>query len=184
MKTLIFNGSPRKKGNTVALINEVVTRLEGEYKIVDAYYCAVKPCIDCRYCKTHPACSINDGMGEIYEYIKECDNIIIASSLNFAEVTGQLLSVLSRLQMFYCNEVFRKEKLIKNEKRGGIILTGGGDGAVAGAIKTSRIILHHMNVKEIAPEVISHNTDVLEAKDDVAAVSAAVKLAEFLNQTR
>ncbi len=184
MKTLIFNGSPRKNGNTAALVNEVVSRLEGEYKIVDAYYCGIKPCIDCRYCKKHPACSIEDGMNEIYEYIRECDNIVVASPLNFAEVTGQLLSVLSRLQMFYCNEVFRKEKLIKKEKRGGIILVGGGDGGITGALKTARIILHHMNVREIAPEVCSHSTDVLDAKDDVAAVTAAIKLAEFLNEKR
>ena len=184
MKTLIFQGSPRKNGNTATLVNEVVTRLKGEYKIVDTFYCGIKPCIDCRYCRKNPACSINDGMNEIYEYIKECDNIIVASSLNFSEVTGPLLSVLSRLQMFYNNEVFRKVKLIERPKRGGIILAGGGDGKVAGAFKTARIILHHMNVKEIGPEVCSHNTDVVAAKDDVTAMSDAVKLAEFLNKNQ
>lgn len=47
MKTLIFNGSPRKNGDTVGLINEFIKELDGEYKIVNAYYCDIKPCIDC-----------------------------------------------------------------------------------------------------------------------------------------
>lgn len=31
MKTLIFNGSARKNGDTYALINELTRQLEGEY---------------------------------------------------------------------------------------------------------------------------------------------------------
>ena len=37
MKTLIFNGSPRKKGDTAILINEFIRNLEGDYKIINAY---------------------------------------------------------------------------------------------------------------------------------------------------
>ena len=37
MKTLILNGSPRKNGDTASLIKEVIRKLPGEYKIVDAY---------------------------------------------------------------------------------------------------------------------------------------------------
>ena len=36
MKTLIINGSPRKNGDTVSLINVLTEHLTGEYKIVDA----------------------------------------------------------------------------------------------------------------------------------------------------
>ena len=35
MKTLILNGSPRRNGDTVSLINELTEQLNGEYKIVD-----------------------------------------------------------------------------------------------------------------------------------------------------
>jgi len=182
MKTLIFNGSPRKNGNTMSLINELTTRLIGEFKLVDAYYCGIKPCIDCRYCWKNPGCAIKDGMTEIYDYIQECDNIAVASSLNFAELTGQLLSVLSRLQTYYCAEAFRNETPIPKQKRGGIILVGGGDGSVTGAQKTARLILRHMNAKEIAPAVISHNTDAVAAKDDSEAMSGIMELASFFNR--
>lgn len=182
MKTLIFNGSPRKNGNTMALINMLVDHLEGEHKRVDAFFCGIKPCIDCRYCWKNTGCAIKDGMTEIYDYIQECDNIVVASSLNFAEVTGPLLSVLSRLQTYYCAERFRGETPIPKQKRGGIILVGGGDGTVTCAQKTARLILRHMNMKEIAPDVVSHNTDNVNAIDDPEAMSGIMQLASFFNR--
>jgi len=182
MKTLIFNGSPRKNGNSVALINELLKHLEGEYRQIDAYYCGIKPCIDCRYCWKKPGCSIKDGMTEVYDYIKEADNIVIASPLHYAELTGQLLSVLSRLQAFYSAEAFRNEVPITKPKRGGIVLVGGGDGPVSRAQQTARLILKHMNVKEFAPEVISHNTDRVAAADDPDAISGIREMAAFFNR--
>ncbi len=75
MKTLIFNGSPRREGDTVSLINKVIENVNGEYKIVNAYGCGIHPCVDCRYCWKNAGCCIGDGMQEIYEYIQECDNV-------------------------------------------------------------------------------------------------------------
>ena len=37
MKTLIFNGSPRKKGETAYMIKTLQEKLGGEFKVVDAY---------------------------------------------------------------------------------------------------------------------------------------------------
>lgn len=47
MKTLILNGSPRIKGDTESLINVIVQKIKGEYKIVNAYRCAISPCVGC-----------------------------------------------------------------------------------------------------------------------------------------
>jgi multimeric flavodoxin WrbA len=48
MKTLIFNGSPRKSGDTVSLINKMTENLNGEYLIIHVYESGIQPCIDCR----------------------------------------------------------------------------------------------------------------------------------------
>ncbi len=37
MKTLIFNGSPRKNADTAALYDEFINHLNGEHKIVYVY---------------------------------------------------------------------------------------------------------------------------------------------------
>ncbi|CAK7023155.1 flavodoxin family protein [Tissierella sp.] len=119
MKTLIFNGSPRKNGNTVSLINIVLENLRGKYKIINVYDndININPCIDCRYCWENEGCCINDGMQETYKYIEECDNILIASPIYFSELTGALLNIGSRLQTYFCARFFRKEKPIKKAKK-------------------------------------------------------------------
>lgn len=181
MKTLIFNGSPRKNGNTKALINELIKHLEGGYKIIDAYHCNISPCIDCRYCWEHTGCSINDEWQEVDRYIKECDNIVIASPVYFSELTGSLLSIASRLQTYYCARRFRKEAIITTKKRGGIILVGGGDGNMATAIATATCLLKSMNAREINHPVCYHDTDRKPAIEDAGIVAQIRELAVFLN---
>ena len=118
MKTLIFNGSPRKNGETARVINEIVKNLDGEQLIVEAYYCNIKPCIDCRFCWKNQGCSQKDGMQEVYGYIEECDNVLIVSPIYFTELTGQLLTIASRLQTYFCSKFIRKENIIKQRKKG------------------------------------------------------------------
>ncbi len=182
MKTLIFNGSPRKNGDTMDLVNEFINHLDGEYKIIDSYECNIKPCIDCRYCWKNEGCSLNDEMQDVYNYIQECNNILIASPLYFSELTGQLLAVTSRLQTYFCARFFRNDIPIRNKKKGGVILVGGGDGNIEKAYKTACTILRHMNSRDIAPAVYSHNTNNISAKDDVKAMKGSRNLALFFNE--
>ena len=79
MKTLILNGSPRMNGDTMSLINLVIPKIKGDHKIVNAYHCNKLACLDCRFCWKNSGCAIDDEMQEIYDYIQECDNILIAS---------------------------------------------------------------------------------------------------------
>lgn len=184
MKTLIFNGSPRKNGDTVSLINIILEDLKGEYSLVNAYDCNISPCIDCRYCRENPGCAVNDGMQEVYEYIRDCDNIIIASPVHFSELTGKLLCVGSRLQAFDCAECFRNEKPFIRPKKGGIVLAGGGAGKPDRAVQTARILLHSMNCVRIYESVCSLNTDRIPAADDINVAGQLHGLAAFLNGQR
>jgi len=182
MKTLIFNGSPRKNGDTVSLLNKTLEHLEGEVKIVNAYFCDIHPCVDCRYCWSHIGCAFKDEMQEVYEYLKDCDNIIITSPVYYSEVTGQLLSVLSRLQIYYSASHFQGVRLQLKTKKGAIILVGGGDGSPDRAAETAKMLLRCMNVKESLSPVISHNTNNVPAIKDEQAVNGAKAIAEFFNK--
>ncbi len=181
MKTLIFVGSPRKKGNTASLVEALVGMLEGETKIVSAYYCNVRPCIDCRFCWKNTGCSIKDEMQEIYAYIQECDNIVIASPMYFSELTGQLLAVLSRLQTYWCGKFFRHEEPVPKKKKGGIIIVRGGDGELKKAEDTAKTLLRDMNAKPIGL-VFADNSDTIASVDDQAVMESLKQLAEELNR--
>lgn len=182
MKTLIFNGSPRKNGDTMTFINELIKHLDGEHKIINAYYCNIMPCMDCRYCWENRGCCHNDEMQGVYDYIQECDNILIASPIYFSQLTGQLLAITSRLQMYFSARYFRKEVPIVKSKKGGVILVGGGDGHIEGAYDTACTLLHHMNSKNIKPVIYSHNTDKIPAKEDGIGINDVKKLALFFNE--
>lgn len=181
MKTLIFNGSPRKNGDTVFLINKLKESLNGETKVINSYFSNISPCLDCRYCWKNSGCTIQDEMQEVYSYIKECDNIIIASPLYFSELTGPLLSVLSRLQMYYSSKRFLGVKQIQKRKRGAVILCGGGDGGPLKAEDTAKALLKLMGA-EVKGIVRSLNTDDIPSKDDTTAIEQINVLARELNQ--
>lgn len=183
MKTLIFNGSPRKNGDTVSLLKHFTAQLPGEYKIVDAYRANISPCLDCRYCKEKPGCAIQDEMQEVYEYLKACDNVLIASPVYFSELTGPMLSVGSRLQTYFCGRFFRKEESGLSQKKGAVLLVGGGDGKPDKAYETAKVLLKNMNCKEIHPLVCSHNTDKVPAVEDVQAVAGVEEIVRFFSKS-
>ena len=181
-KTLIFYGSPRKQGDTAALLGVLTAGLEGEYRIVDCYRADISPCIDCRHCRGEKRCVLADGMQEIYPYLEECDNAVIASPIYYAELTGKLLDVASRFQLYYSARFFRGEETGIKPKKGGVILVGGGDGDPKRPYATARILLRQMNTTEIFPLVCSHATNTLPAAEDAEAVAAVRRLAAFLNE--
>ncbi len=181
MKTLILNGSPRPAGDTADLLKLLREQLRGEVKIVDAYRRDISPCVDCRYCREHPGCAIRDEMQEVYSWLEDCDNIVIASPIYFSQPTGRLLDVGSRLQTYYCARFFRKETPIAKAKRGAVILVGGGGGRAERAYETAKILLRHMNCRDVFDLVCSHNTDALPAIEDAQAVEGVKKIAAFLN---
>lgn len=181
LKTLILNGSPRIHGDTASLINRLTQSLEGEYRVVDAYRCNISPCVDCRYCWEHPGCAINDEMQEIYSYLEDCDNIVIASPIYFSELTGKMLDLGSRLQTYFCGRFFRKEKISIAPKRGAVILVGGGDGRMDKAYETACTLMHHMNCDNVAEVVCSINTNAVPAIQDEQALEGLDRVAKFLN---
>ncbi|NMA24099.1 MAG: flavodoxin family protein [Clostridiales bacterium] len=181
MKTLIFNGSPRKKGNTSSLVEELVKRLEGDVKIVRAYDCNVRPCIDCRFCWENKGCSIKDGMQEIYEDIQGADNIVIASPIHFSELTGQLMSVMSRLQTYWCARYLRREEPVPKKKKGGAIIVQGGDGEMKKAEDTAKMLLREMSANPLGV-VFAGKSDEIAGVDNKDAMAELVRLAEELNK--
>lgn len=181
MKTLIFNGSPRPNGDTVTMIRALCEALPGEAKVIDAYRVNVRPCIDCRRCWAQVGCVIEDDMQAIYRDIAEADCIVIASPVYFSCLTGPLLSLMSRLQVFYTARRFLGVRLIEGEKVGAILLAGGGDGSPARAEDTALGLLRCMRAKHIG-SVITHKTDTRPAAEDTVLLDAVRKLAKKLVQ--
>jgi multimeric flavodoxin WrbA len=180
MKTLIFNGSPRANGNTAYLVNLLASQLKDDVEIISAFKVKVQPCMDCRYCWEHGTCVFHDDMDAIYASIKESDNIVIASPVNYGELTGKLLCVLSRLQVFYASKRFRNINQVRQPKKGALILCGGGDGGGKAAERTAKMLLRDMNAT-LDKTITTLNTDTIPSKSDKDAIEQIKNLAEFFN---
>ncbi|MCT4598805.1 MAG: NAD(P)H-dependent oxidoreductase [Vallitalea sp.] len=164
-------------------MNEIVKYLNGDIKIIDTYYDNISPCLDCRFCWNNDGCCIDDQMQEVYKLLNQVDNIIISSPLYFSELSGKLLSFASRLQTFYVRRYIRKDREFKlKEKRGILIITGGGDGSPEPAIERADIIFRHMNAHKVGT-ILSLQTEKLDVKEDKNAMSTAKNIALQLNKT-
>ncbi len=181
-KTLIFNGSPRNNGDTASLIKVLIENLDGEYKIIDCYDADISPCIDCRECREINGCVINDEMQEVYDYLDECDNVVVASPIYFSQPTGEFLNVASRFQRYFSQTYFKMKRPFLKPKKGGIILVGGGNGTCESAYKTVVGVMKMINVTSFAPFAKSHSTDTISAINDEKAVKAVIETAEYFNK--
>lgn len=181
MKTLIINGSPRKNGFTAALTGRLRELLNGDVDIVETYRAKVSPCMDCRYCWTHPNCVLQDAMQDIYTKIEAADNIVIASPINFAELTGSLLSWASRLQLYWVAKYIRNEDLWSGKnKYGAVILVDGGGGLKDIALGTAKRLLREMGAK-FKDFVYFSGTDENDPLSDETTLNGLDNIAAVLN---
>lgn len=128
MNMIILNGSPRPKGNTMALLEAFQEKVKDKGHDVTLYNVAelnIKGCIGCEYChnKGEGTCIQNDGMNDLYPQINQADFLLIASPVYYFNFTGQLQSFISRLYAI---------GIPKQLKQTALILTSGSDDVYEG----------------------------------------------------
>jgi len=103
MKVVSFLGSPRKKGNTAALLESVVNGMKSSGNIENEHFFLheknIKPCNGCNSCKNNDSgkCIISDDMARIYPVIERADVIILATPIYWWSVTAQMKLLIDRL---------------------------------------------------------------------------------------
>jgi multimeric flavodoxin WrbA len=102
MKVVAFNGSPRKDGNTVCLINHVFDALlkQGiETEFVQLGGNLMHGCIACYECfkRKNGRCALEDDVvNSCIEKMRQADGIILASPTYFADVTSETKALMDR----------------------------------------------------------------------------------------
>ena len=180
MKTLVINGSPKKNGDTAALLSELLAHLSGEVKVISCRD-PISPCLDCRYCWKNSGCAVKDGMQEVYSYLEECDNVVLASPVWFSSLSGPLLNIASRFQTFFAEKYIRGSRTGGRQRNGVLVLTGGEAGTEAAAARSAETILKLLGVRAPCARVFAMDTDRLPAGEDRHALQEARTAAETLN---
>lgn len=177
--TFILDGSPRKNGETTVLIDAVRHSLKGSVHIFSPYTQNFRPCIDCRWCRTHEGCTIDDDMQALYRVIEGDDNVIIASPIYFGSLTPPLLAIQSRFQSYFSGsfDTLPRHGL---PKKGALLLTGGGAGGYEQAEQTAKNMLKIMNAEWVGTAG-SYHTDTLPAREDERALAKCSEIVTILN---
>lgn len=99
MKILAISCSPRKNGNTVAVLDEVITGAREKNAETELYSVSgknIQPCDGCWACASSGKCHINDDMQELYEKIILADGVVFGTPIYFWGMTAQAKSILDR----------------------------------------------------------------------------------------
>ena len=109
MKIYAINGGPRKKHNTVKLLQAALDGAAAapcgeavETEMIHLYDLAYKGCVSCFACKkiggkSYGHCAVKDDLTPVLEKLSQADGLIFGSPIYFGNVTGMLRSFLERL---------------------------------------------------------------------------------------
>lgn len=104
MKIVGIVGSPRKQGNTAALVGEVLRGARDSGASDRLFYLNemnIRGCQGCRACKKPDSmCVQKDDMTALYGEIKDADAVVIGFPVYFCQVTGQTKIFIDRLYAF------------------------------------------------------------------------------------
>ncbi|MGI6721039.1 MAG: flavodoxin family protein [Anaerovoracaceae bacterium] len=99
---VILNGSPRKNGNTAALIQKFTESAQSNGNTVKEFFLDGMDISGCRGCfggdnSRECPCVQKDDMAQIYSAFKDCDVVIMATPLYYWNMSGQIRTAVDRL---------------------------------------------------------------------------------------
>lgn len=131
VRVLCVAGSPRRTGNSTAMLDACIRGIESAGGIADRLALAefhVHGCIGCGQCSSMGQCVVNDDMHEIYPRIDAADVIVIASPVYFAGVPATLKAFYDRCQPYWARRYILRVPPRESRRPGALMLVrGGGD---------------------------------------------------------
>ena len=101
-KIVVLNGSPRKNGNTSALVREFSKGAESTGNTVTVFFLGDMDIHECKGCfgghsSRECPCVQKDDMDKIYPVVRESDIVVLATPLYYWNMSGQLRTAVDRL---------------------------------------------------------------------------------------
>ncbi|WOF16922.1 flavodoxin family protein [Methanoplanus sp. FWC-SCC4] len=130
MKILGISGSPRKRGNTDIILNQILLGANDSGFETEAIFLrdyTINSCIGCEKCRKDLTCShFKDGMNLIYPKIEEAELLILGSPVYNYNITSRMKSFIDRLYPYYEFSDDRPRKYssrLTNKKRQALVFS-------------------------------------------------------------
>lgn len=132
MFVLGLQGSPRKKGNSVYLLNRFLEACENRgarIETIDLDTLNIQPCRELVVCEKKGFCPIKDEMEpQIYGLIRRADVVVLVSPVFFYNVSAQAKILIDRCQMFWGRRYKMKLTDPDAGSRQGVLMAVGASG--------------------------------------------------------
>jgi len=171
-KIVVLNGSPRRKGNTSALVRSFTEGAESTGHSVTEFFLDSMDIHGCKGCwgghsgRDCP-CVQHDDMDKIYPAVKDSDVVVLASPLYYWTMSGQLRTALDRL--FALEE--GDGNLLRGHNRASALLMAAEGNGFEDALSYYDHLMEHLRWKNLGRVLAGGNCDVgdIEGKPEIQA---------------
>lgn len=127
---VILNGSPRRNGNTSALVKAFTEGAQSAGHTVTEFFLGTMDIHGCKGCfgghsNQECPCVQQDDMNRIYPAVRDCDVVVLASPLYYWNLSGQLRTAMDRL---FALEEGGENRLRGNGKASALLMAAEGHG--------------------------------------------------------
>lgn len=180
---VILKGSPRARGNSAALAEQVAAGAREAGAEVESFFLHgmdIHPCRGCDSCKKTGACVIKDDMHTLYPKLSAADAVVLASPVYWFTFTAQLKTCIDRWYAL-CNS---RNDVFKNKSIGIVLTYGDTDLSTSGgrnAVNTFKSIFGFLKA-DIAGCVHGSVMDIGDAEKNPRLMKRAYQLGKKLGQ--
>lgn len=162
---VILNGSPRKNGNTSALVKAFTQGAESAGHTVTEFFLGGMDIHGCKGCfgghsSRECPCVQQDDMNKIYPAVKDSDVVVLASPLYYWTMSGQIRTALDRL--FALEE--GDGNLLRGNGRGSVLLMAAEGHGFEDAVLYFDHLMEHLRWKNLGKVLCGGVMDVGDAQ--------------------
>jgi multimeric flavodoxin WrbA len=173
-------GSPRRRGNSDAMLDAALAGAEAAGARVDRVTVSqadISACRACQACSRDGRCVQSDGMTAVYEQLDAADAIVVATPVFFATVPSDLKALYDRAQPYWARRYVLHEPVAPKRPGALLIAAGGGDPyghACAETTTRSALAVVGFEIDEVVvAEPVDERGEVLQRADVIEACGAA-----------
>jgi multimeric flavodoxin WrbA len=114
MQTILaIYGSPRRDGNTAALLKRSVEGAKDSGAVVEEIVLRdlkISPCLEIYGCNETGRCAIQDDFQKVYDKLAACDGLMLASPMFFFAVSSFTKILMDRCQSFWVKKYWIEKR--------------------------------------------------------------------------
>jgi multimeric flavodoxin WrbA len=182
-QVVILKGSPRERGNSNVLVDQVAAGAKASGANVESFYLHgmdIRPCDGCDFCRETGVCVIKDEMQPLYAKLLAADALVLASPIYWFTYSAQLKLCVDR---WYALWNF-KHDMFKGKSIGIVMTYGGEDLYTSGginAIHTFETMFRFLEA-DIVGWVYGSLMDIGDAQKSTELMKKADQLGKLLAQ--